>query len=222
MAMEITKNINVIFDTDAGSDCDDMMALAYLIYARRQLGANLLAITHCLNGNYGIPAIRAFFRHYGEPMPNVGKAVNGVTLPDKYCYAVSDRFGISEDLAHVTDALSVLRRALAESEEKCALMAARDLNDYLKNGNINHSVNLPNVSLERMGVARLCVIHRNVPRMINGFLDLIGEKNINVEHMINKPRGEYAYTIIDTGSELDQEIIDKIKQMNEVLRVRVI
>lgn len=109
-----------------------------------------------------------------------------------------------------------------ESEEKCALMAARDLNDYLKNGNINHSVNLPNVSLERMGVARLCVIHRNVPRMINGFLDLIGEKNINVEHMINKPRGEYAYTIIDTGSELDQEIIDKIKQMNEVLRVRVI
>ncbi|MBR4057201.1 MAG: phosphoglycerate dehydrogenase [Oscillospiraceae bacterium] len=109
-----------------------------------------------------------------------------------------------------------------ESEEKCALMAARDLNDYLKNGNINHSVNLPNVSLERMGVARLCVIHRNVPRMINGFLDLIGEQNINVEHMINKPRGEYAYTIIDTGTKLDREIIDKISQMKEVLRVRVI
>jgi len=123
MAMEITKNINVIFDTDAGSDCDDMMALAYLIYARRHLGVKLLAITHCLNGNYGVPAIRAFFRHYGEPMPAVGKVANGVTLPDKYCYAVSDRFGISEDFAHVTNALSVLRRALAESEEKCVICA---------------------------------------------------------------------------------------------------
>ncbi len=109
-----------------------------------------------------------------------------------------------------------------ESEEKCALMAAKDLYDYLKNGNINHSVNLPNVSLERMGVARLCVIHRNVPRMITSFLDLIGAENINVEHMINKPRGEYAYTIIDTGSEIGEDIQKKIMQMDEVLRVRVI
>lgn len=122
--MGITKNINVIFDTDAGSDCDDMMALAYLIYARRQLGANLLAITHCLNGNYGVPAIRAFFRHYGEPMPAVGKAVNGVTLPDRYCYAVSDRFGIPEDFHEsAPDAVTALRRALAESDGKCVICA---------------------------------------------------------------------------------------------------
>ncbi len=109
-----------------------------------------------------------------------------------------------------------------ESEDKCALMAAKDLYDYLIDGNINHSVNLPNVCLERMGVARLCVIHRNVPRMITGFLDLIGDKNINVEHMINKPRGEYAYTIIDTGSEIGDEIVKKIAAMDEVMRVRVI
>lgn len=109
-----------------------------------------------------------------------------------------------------------------ESEEKCALMAAKDLYDYLKNGNINHSVNLPNVSLERMGVSRVCVIHRNVPRMINRFLDLIGEQNINVEHMINKPRGEYAYTIIDTGSEIGNDIYEGIAGMDEVLRVRII
>ena len=118
------KPINVIFDTDAGSDCDDMMALAYLIYARRNLGVNLLAITHCLNGNYGIPAIRAFFRHYGEPIPAVGKVENGVTLPDRYCYAVSNKFGIPDDLPEpVPNAVATLRRALAESDGKCVICA---------------------------------------------------------------------------------------------------
>jgi D-3-phosphoglycerate dehydrogenase len=109
-----------------------------------------------------------------------------------------------------------------ESEEKCAIMAANELADYLKNGNIKNSVNLPAVTLERMGVARLCVIHHNVPRMINHFLDLISDKNINIEHMINKPRGEYAYTIIDTGSPIPQDIADAISKMDDVMRVRVL
>ena len=109
-----------------------------------------------------------------------------------------------------------------ESEEKCALMAAQELYDYLKNGNIFHSVNLPDATLDRMGVARLCVIHRNVPRMLNSFLDLIGSQDINVEHMINKSRGEYAYTIIDTSAPIDADIQNHIAQMDEVLRVRVI
>ncbi len=109
-----------------------------------------------------------------------------------------------------------------ESEEKCAVMAARELADYLYNGNIKNGVNLPNVRLERAGVARICVIHKNVPRMINRFLDLIGAENINVEHMINKPRGEVAYTIIDTGSDISAEIERKIAGMSEVMRVRVI
>ena len=109
-----------------------------------------------------------------------------------------------------------------ESEVNCAVMAARELVEYLKTGNVRNSVNLPNVSLERMGEARLCVIHRNVPRMINRFLDLIGDENINVEHMINKPNGEIAYTIIDAGSPIRKEIEDKIAAMDEVMRVRVI
>ena len=123
----------MIFDTDAGSDCDDMMALAYLIYARRNLSANLLAVTHCLNGNYGIPAIRAFFRHYGEPIPAVGKVENGVTLPDRYCYAVSDKFGIPEDLhAPVPDAVSTIRKALAESDGKCVICAVGHFTNLAK------------------------------------------------------------------------------------------
>lgn len=109
-----------------------------------------------------------------------------------------------------------------ESEVNCAVMAAQELVEYLKTGNVRNSVNLPTVVLDRMGVARLCVIHRNVPRMINRFLDLIGDDNINVEHMINKPQGETAYTIIDVGSPISNEIVEKIDAMDEVMRVRVI
>ncbi|MBR2879944.1 MAG: 3-phosphoglycerate dehydrogenase, partial [Oscillospiraceae bacterium] len=109
-----------------------------------------------------------------------------------------------------------------ESEVNCAVMAAQELVEYLKTGNVKNSVNLPTVSLERMGEARLCVIHKNVPRMINRFLDLIGDENINVEHMINKPSGDIAYTIIDTGSDISAHIEEQISAMDEVMRVRII
>lgn len=109
-----------------------------------------------------------------------------------------------------------------ESEEKCSVMAAQEIYDYLKNGNIKNSVNMPNAALDRMGECRLCVIHRNVPHMINSILDLISARNINIEHMINKPRGEYAYTMIDLAERVNGEITGQIQQNPDVLRVRVV
>ena len=108
-----------------------------------------------------------------------------------------------------------------ESEDRCAVMAARELYDYLLNGNIKNSVNLPDVSLSRMGVCRLCVIHHNVPKMINRILDRLGA-DVNVEHMINKPRDSYAYTMVDLGSPIDEATAQSIRSMEHVLRVRVI
>ena len=119
-------------------------------------------------------------------------------------------------------ALSHLGACTPESEDRCAEMAARQLYEYLKNGNIVNSVNLPSAKLERMGVCRLCVIHHNVPGMINRILDLITEKNINIEHMINKPRGRYAYTIIDLNDDIREDTANTIRQMADVLRVRVL
>ena len=109
-----------------------------------------------------------------------------------------------------------------ESEDRCAEMAAMELYDYLLNGNIKNSVNLPDATLSRMGVCRLCVLHRNVPRMITRILDFISERDINVEHMINKPRGEYAYTIVDLGDKIGEEIAAPLRAMPEVLRVRIL
>ncbi len=109
-----------------------------------------------------------------------------------------------------------------ESEDRCAVMGANQIYDYLANGNIKNSVNLPDISLSRMGVCRLCVIHRNVPRMITRILDSISARDINVEHMINKPRGGYAVTIVDLGDQIGEDVADSIRAMPEVLRVRVI
>ncbi len=109
-----------------------------------------------------------------------------------------------------------------ESEEKCAVMAAQELYNYLVNGNIKNSVNLPNATLERLGKSRLCVIHRNVPNMINSILDLVSARNINVEHMLNKPRGAYAYTMMDLSEKVNGEITGQLSQQPNVLRVRVL
>ena len=109
-----------------------------------------------------------------------------------------------------------------ESEDRCAVMAAEEMLDYLINGNIRNSVNLPDVALSRMGVCRLCVIHHNVPRMITSILDFISRKNINVEHMINKPRDGYAVTIVDLSEPIGEDVADAIRRMNDVVRVRVL
>ncbi len=109
-----------------------------------------------------------------------------------------------------------------ESEEKCAVMAAQELADYLLNGNTKNAVNLPNAVLERKGVCRLCVIHRNVPGMLNAFLDLVSEAKLNVEHMINKARGDVAYTMLDLSDTLGAEVVAKIQAMPDVYRVRLV
>ena len=109
-----------------------------------------------------------------------------------------------------------------ESEEKCAVMAAQELADYLLDGTTKNSVNLPDVSLDRAGEARICVIHDNVPHMINAFLDVISAEDLNVEHMINKARGEIAYTIIDVGGAVSAEMAAKIGTIGHVRRVRVL
>ena len=108
------------------------------------------------------------------------------------------------------------------SPRACAEMAANEMYDYLLNGNIRNSVNLPDIYLNRAGTCRLCVIHRNVPRMLTRILDFISDKNINVEHMINKNRGKYAVTIVDLGSAIYEETVNGIREMDEVVRVRVI
>ncbi len=119
-------------------------------------------------------------------------------------------------------AIPHLGASTPESEENCAVMAADQLRDFLENGNIKNSVNFPNVIMERSGVQRLCVIHRNVPAVIAQITTQLGACGVNVENMTNKSKGEYAYTMVDAGSQVDESIIEDIRRAPGVIRMRVI
>ncbi|MBQ3098275.1 MAG: phosphoglycerate dehydrogenase [Kiritimatiellae bacterium] len=109
-----------------------------------------------------------------------------------------------------------------ESEEKCALMGARQIYDYLENGNITNSVNFPNAAMPRTGACRICVFHSNVPRMLNACLEIVGSENINVENLINKARGDYAYTMMDLSTVPSAAVEEKLAALEGVMRVRVL
>ena len=109
-----------------------------------------------------------------------------------------------------------------ESEDNCAVMAARQMKDFLENGNITNSVNFPNVSMERSGVQRLCIIHRNIPAMLANITLQLSKVGVNVENMTNKSRGDYAYTMVDVGSPATDEALHTIDAIPGVIRMRVI
>lgn len=109
-----------------------------------------------------------------------------------------------------------------ESEENCAVMAVDELRDFLENGNITHSVNLPDVNVPRCGKARITLIHKNIPNMISQITAKVAEENINIDNMVNKSKGAYAYTMIDTDTDVSTEAIDALSAMENIIRVRVI
>lgn len=106
-----------------------------------------------------------------------------------------------------------------ESEDNCAKMAVRQVIDYIENGNIVNSVNFPTVSEPRKSEYRICIIHKNVPNMLAQFATLFANEHINIENMVNKAQGDYAYTIIDTNDSLD---INVLQSVENVINVRII
>ena len=108
-----------------------------------------------------------------------------------------------------------------EAEDNCAVMAAKQLQDYLDNGNIQNSVNFPDLDL---GIceseARVAILHRNIPNMLSQITTFFGSQGLNIENLANKGRGDYAYTLIDISSPMPQDTVEKFRAINGVLRVR--
>lgn len=127
----------------------------------------------------------------------------------------------TEDIIDQKDVIVMphLGASTPESEDNCAIMAVKEMQDYLENGNITHSVNLPSVHEPRTTKYRICLIHKNVPNMLAQFATLFANKHINIENMVNKAKGEYAYTMIDTQDVVDCE---ELKNLEHVIQVRVI
>ena len=119
-------------------------------------------------------------------------------------------------------ALPHLGASTPESEENSAAIAAQELRDYLVNGNITNSENMPSVSQEWSGIARVCIIHKNVPAMLTKIMTTLSDDNINVENMTNKSKKDYAYTMVDVNTRINDQVADELRAIEGVIRVRVL
>ena len=116
-----------------------------------------------------------------------------------------------------------LGASTAESEDNCAVMAVNEIKDFIENGNIRNSVNYP---LCDAGVCisagRITICHRNIPNLITNCSSVFSSEGVNIEHMVDKSRGDYAYSIVDIGSPSTQNMIDKLEAIDGVLRARIV
>lgn len=110
-----------------------------------------------------------------------------------------------------------------ESEDNCAIMAVKEIRDFLENGNIIHSVNFPDCD---MGVCsatgRILLLHRNIKSMISRYTTVLGDAGINISDMTNKSRGDYACALIDVDAVVSADVVEKLSEVEGVLRVRII
>ena len=116
-----------------------------------------------------------------------------------------------------------LGASTAESEDNCAVMAVREIRDYLENGNIVHSVNFPDCSMGACTTAgRIGILHRNVKGMLSLYTTILGDAGINIDGMANKSKGDYAYALLDLDTSVPENVLEKLKNTEGVLKVRMI
>ena len=120
-------------------------------------------------------------------------------------------------------AIPHLGASTEESEDNCAVMAVKEVMDYLENGNITNSVNYPNCDMGICQAAgRITILHRNIPNSLGRFTAAIAADNVNIDGLMNKSRGDYAYTMLDFDQHPSDAVVEHLKQVEGVLRVRVI
>lgn len=129
----------------------------------------------------------------------------------------------TDEIQQVEGVITVphLGASTEEAEENCVVKAVQELKDFLENGNIQNSVNFPNVYMEPSGCARIALIHRNVPKMLAQIADTLAQENVNIENMINKSKKDYAYTLVDVDVTINEQALTNLKAIDGVIRVNL-
>lgn len=131
----------------------------------------------------------------------------------------------THELLHVKGVLPIphLGASTTESEENCAMYAARAMKQFLESGNIENSVNFPNCKLPiKQGLTRLAIINKNIPNRIGEVTSLLAKYELNIDDMINQSKGEYAYMLLDIDGKITAEVIKELEGLNGIIRVRSI
>ncbi len=119
-------------------------------------------------------------------------------------------------------AMPHLGASTPESEENCAMMAAKELKDFLENGNITNSVNFPACDMGKAMGTRITVLHKNIPNMLKQFTDALASKGVNIENMLNKSKGDNAYTMIDIAGNCEAAVLAEMEAIDGVIKVTVL
>ena len=110
-----------------------------------------------------------------------------------------------------------------ESEDNCAIMAVKEIRDFMENGNIRNSVNFPNCDMGMCSArGRISICHKNIPNMLSQFTKVMGDAGVNISDLVNKGKGDYAYTMMDLESPSTEEMANLLGQVEGVLRVRIV
>ena len=117
-------------------------------------------------------------------------------------------------------AMPHLGASTEEAEDNCAIMVTDQVHDFLENGNIRNAVNLPDVAMDRESPYRLCIVNANVPNMVGQMSTAMANAGLNIHNMLNKSRGEMAYTMVDVDSAIPAELVDRLAALEGVLSVR--
>ncbi|MBR5544145.1 MAG: phosphoglycerate dehydrogenase [Clostridia bacterium] len=119
-------------------------------------------------------------------------------------------------------AIPHLGASTPESEDNCAVMAVEQVADYLENGSIVNSVNYPAVSLGACDKHRITIMHKNISGIVSKITSAFANEDVNIDNMVNKSKGDYAYTVVDSDTEASAEAINALKKINGIIRIRVI
>ena len=141
-------------------------------------------------------------------------------IPGVMCAYINDQHPRGQGTVDVI----VVGTAGEASEElvRKAQEAADQLKDYLLNGNIKNSVNLPNVAQEWSGISRVCLIHQNIPAMLTKITSILSKEGVNVENLTNKSKKDYAYTMVDLNSRIKDKVAEELRAIPGMIRVRVL
>lgn len=115
-----------------------------------------------------------------------------------------------------------LGASTSESETNCAKMAVRQVKSYLEDGNIENAISLPRVKQDRTAKYRLCIINKNIPNVLAFVSNILAKRDINIENMLNKGKGDYAYTIVDFNNKMTDEILEEIYSVPGIIKVRLL
>ena len=117
-------------------------------------------------------------------------------------------------------AIPHLGASTPEAEDNCAVMVARQMKDFIENGNITNSVNMPACKLPRQGKFRITVFHKNVKNVLSSITSVIGNEGVNIANLMSQSKGEYAYLILDLDEKISSSALEAVKAMESVIKVR--